>query len=226
MIRTLIISLTCLAASTVLAQGKPKPPAVKKPALRDELLKRIKPDQKARLELIKWMKKNQPAGGGNVKLQGAKMAEFSKLVGQLKKIDAENTAWLKKVVDKQGWPTTSMVGKTGSRAAWLLVQHADADRKFQRRCLDLMTKLPKGEVSLSNVAYLTDRVLLAEGKKQKYGTQFHQVKGKFEPKPLEDPANVDKFRAEAGLPPLAEYKKLIRKQYAAGAKKQQPKSKP
>ena len=70
-----------------------------------------------------------------------------------------------------------------ARKAWLLVQHADADVKFQRRCLDLMARLPKGEVSISNLAYLTDRVLLAEGKKQLYGTQFTSVDGKWQPGP-------------------------------------------
>ena len=68
-----------------------------------------------------------------------------------------------------------------------------------------MLKLPKSEVSSRNIAYLTDRVLLAEGKKQIYGTQFQMVDGKFQPKPLEDEANVDRRRAEAGQEPLAEY---------------------
>ena len=80
------------------------------------------------------------------------------------------------------------------------------------------SKLPKEELSQSNLAYLTDRVLLAEGKKQLYGTQFTVVDGKWKPRPLEDEANVDKRRAEVGLPPLAEYTKLIEQAYG-GSKK-------
>ena len=92
-------------------------------------------------------------------------------------------------------------------AARLLVQHADMDRKFQHRCLDLMAALPKDEVSQSNIAYLTDRVLLAEGKNQMYGTQLKDVDGKLKPFPIEDEANVDRRRCEVGLPPLAKYLK-------------------
>ena len=95
------------------------------------------------------------------------------------KFDGENTQWLKQIVEQRGWPTKSMVGSDGANAAWLLVQHADADIKFQRKCLDLMAALPKNEVSQTDFAYLTDRVLLAEGKNQLYGTQFDLVDGKL-----------------------------------------------
>ena len=76
-----------------------------------------------------------------------------------------------------------------------------------------MAKLPKGEVLQDNFAYLTDRVLLAEGKKQLYGTQFIQIDGKLQPRPLEDEANVDKLRATVGLPSLAEYLKQAEEAY-------------
>lgn len=224
--RALLFILMLPAVPAAGVGDEPAAPRIRNPKLRAELLRRIEPDQKARLELIKWMKQNRPPGGGNVRLQGAKLAEFAKLAGRLRKIDADNTKWLKAVVDKHGWPAKSLVGADGARAAWLLVQHADADRKFQRRCLDLMTALPKGEVSRANVAYLTDRVLLAEGKKQKYGTQFHQVNGKWKPKPLQDPENVDKLRAEAGLPPLAKYAELIRRQQSPEKAKPKPAAKP
>jgi hypothetical protein len=135
-----------------------------------------------------------------------------------RRIGIARTRWLQKIVDNQGWPTKTLVGEDGANAAWLLVQHADADSQFQRKCLDLMTKLPKGEVSQVQFAYLTDRVLLAEGKKQIYGTQFHAVDGKLQPRPLEDEANVDKRRADIGLPPLADYAKELEKVYGGGSK--------
>ena len=54
--------------------------------------------------------------------------------------------------------------------------------------------------------------------KQLYGTQFTVVDGQWKPRPLEDEANVDKRRAEAGLPPLAEYRKLIEQEYGSRKK--------
>jgi hypothetical protein len=71
--------------------------------------------------------------------------------------------------------------------------------------LEQMKKLPPCEVENMHLASLTDRVLLAEGKKQLYGMMFDTKDGTLVPKPIEDEANVDKRRAELGMQPLAEY---------------------
>lgn len=203
-----------------MAAEPPKPMNVKEPALQKELIDRTKTDQDARQNMIRWMSENGTNGVVLTgKLSKEKKAEFEKVTTQVKKIDRENTEWLKGIVAKHGWPTNSLVGTKGAQAAWLLVQHADAEPKFQRQCLDLMTDLPKEEISQSNLAYLTDRVLLAEGKKQLYGTQFTWVDGKLKPRPLEDEENVDKRRAKVGLQSLAEYVKLIEQQYGKKPKK-------
>ena len=39
----------------------------------------------------------------------------------------------KLIVAQVGWPTKTLVGQRGARAAWLLVRHADLDVAFQRR---------------------------------------------------------------------------------------------
>jgi len=110
---------------------------------------------------------------------------------------------------EQGWPRYSIVGVDAGDAAWLLVQHADADPSFQRLCLDLMRELPADEMSQSSLAMLTDRVLLKEGKSQIYGTQFVVSDGEWVPLNLENIENVDVRRAEVGMPPLAEYKEML-----------------
>ena len=73
------------------------------------------------------------------------------------------------------------------------------------------------KLSGQNYALLLDRVLVAEGKPQVYGTQakaFEHWKGE-EPvlEPIEDEANVDKRRAEVGLPPLSVYIKFLKEMY-------------
>jgi hypothetical protein len=66
----------------------------------------------------------------------------------------------------------SLVSVDGTQAAWLLIQHADHDPAFQRACLELLGHaVHAGEADATYHAYLTDRVLLAEGK-QLYRTQF------------------------------------------------------
>jgi hypothetical protein len=131
-------------------------------------------------------------------------------VHKLLEVDADNTAWMKTVIEKHGWPGKSLVGDAGAEAAWLLVQHADADPMFQERCLELLVAAQSaGEASGVHVAYLTDRVRVAAGKPQLYGTQFYLVAGKNEPRPIEDEANLDKRRAEMGLGPFESYRKQM-----------------
>jgi hypothetical protein len=120
--------------------------------------------------------------------------------------DAENLPWLKRLIDERGWPGRSLVGADGAHDVWLLVQHADADPAFQRRCLDLMAlAADRGEASRTDLAYLTDRVLLAEGKPQEFGTQAIGRDGRWVPRLLRDPDHVDERRAAVSLGPLAEY---------------------
>jgi hypothetical protein len=222
----IILAVLFFAGGLVACADDAAPPATESkaatndPDLRRDLLDRTRKDQTARKALIDWSKEH--GSNGNVdmdRLNTEKKGEYEQLIAATRKIDSENTQWLKDIVDKHGWPTKSMVHDDGANAAWLLVQHADADVKFQRKCLDLMAALPKGEVFQTNFAYLTDRVLLAEGKRQLYGTQFTMADGKLQPSPLEDEANVDKLRADVGLPSLAEYAKVLEETYGSGSKK-------
>jgi hypothetical protein len=66
----------------------------------------------------------------------------------------------------------------------------------------------------ANLAYLTDRVLVAQKKPQRYGTQARPEGGKMVPFPIEDEAKVDERRAELGLAPLADYLKQMESFYA------------
>jgi len=162
--------------------------AAQEPALRDELLRMMEEDQAARMELIRANFKDEAA------------AE------RLRAIDTKNTARLKELIAQKGWPGKTLVGKRAANAAWLLVQHADLDPAFQKRCLPLLEKaVAAGEAEGAQLAYLTDRVLVAEKKPQRYGSQFHEVDGKLVPQPIEDEARVDERRAAVGLGTLAEY---------------------
>jgi hypothetical protein len=114
-------------------------------------------------------------------------------------VDEENTAYLEALVETSGWTTISAVGPEASQAAWLLVQHADRRPDFQAHCLKLMKALPPGEVSLNNVAYLEDRVRVAKGEPQLYGTQFYKEGDHFGPRPIEDEATLEERRAAMGL---------------------------
>jgi hypothetical protein len=131
---------------------------------------------------------------------------------RLIRLDLSNTRRLKQIVAQHGWPGQSLVGPIGEQAAWLLAQHADHDLAFQQYCLPLLERAVQNqEASPANWAYLIDRVRVAEGHPQVYGTQFH---GALRPLPIEDATRVDERRAEVGLPPLAEYIEQMHKAQA------------
>lgn len=127
------------------------------------------------------------------------------------RINRDNAAWLKQLIAQRGWPGSRRVLKDGARAAWRIALHADAEPGLQEQVLALLdSAVATGEAEAADLATLTDHVLVANGKPQRYGTQFHVVAGKLVPHPIEDEANVDLLRAFAGLPSLTEYKKALR----------------
>lgn len=130
-------------------------------------------------------------------------------------IDGQNRVWLDSFVKENGWPIISNYGEIGNKTAWLIVQHADADLKFQTTYLDGIQRLSKvGESNPINFAYLYDRVLINNGKPQKFGTQLYieHVGGqtKIRTKAMENEGCVDYYRLSYGLSILADYLKFAR----------------
>ncbi len=127
-------------------------------------------------------------------------------------IDKTNTKQLKIIISQIGWPKISQVGKKVADGAWLLVQHSDYDLLFQKKCLVLIKETAREhEVDIRLIPLLEDRILVNEGKKQIYGTQFYRNKktGKLIPKPIKDPSRVDIRRKSVGLEPIASYKRML-----------------
>lgn len=88
-----------------------------------------------------------------------------------KKIYHKNSLWLKKIINKVGWPSEEFVGIKGEQSAWLIAQHS-LDITFQQRCLELIKKFPLTNERKEYIEYLTDRILINKGGDQIYGTQF------------------------------------------------------
>jgi hypothetical protein len=210
-----VIPVCVLFASSL--QGKDadkKEEAEKNPALRQELLDMVKEDQQVRVDVLKALGEKGIAPGETKRITDPALMKFAlEQNAKMTAVDQKNRARLKQIVDKHGWPGKSLVGVDGAHAAWLLVQHADAQLALQKRYLELMKAAPKGEVEPMDIAYLTDRVLVADKKKQVYGTQLVRQGDKYVPKPIQDAENVDKRRADVGLPPLADYLKTAQAEY-------------
>jgi len=131
----------------------------------------------------------------------------------IKQMRVRHAARLAEIIAELGWPGASLVGKDGANAAWLIVQHADHDVIFQRRCLHLMEPLVNtGDVSKTDFAYLTDRVLVNEGRRQIYGTQTERgPDGRYRPMPVDDENNLDRRRKSVGLGSERKYLRSLQK---------------
>lgn len=128
-----------------------------------------------------------------------------------KKLNKENLIELDKIIGSYGFPTISKFGVEFSETAFLIIQHQE-DLKRQQKYLELLENLLKdNEVKKLNYAYLKDRVLTNEGKKQIFGSQlsFDEVKKVFyfDVSNLIDPQNVDQRRKNFDLEPISDYLK-------------------
>jgi hypothetical protein len=108
--------------------------------------------------------------------------------------------------DYETWPGQRLVGDDGARAAWLVVQESIEDPGLQRRCLELLeVAVDSGDAEPRHYALLLDRVRMADGLPQVYGSQFVTAPdGALEPWPMDDAPGVDERRRRVGLPPFAQ----------------------
>ena len=118
-------------------------------------------------------------------------------------IDAVHNYRILNVIKQYGYPSHATLGAKGMRDFWLLIQHQDFDIELQKQCLEKCDFKPKER------AFLTDRILVNQNKKQLYGTQFHRKGEKLVPYPIHEQKNLEERRKKADLGPFQEYKKII-----------------
>lgn len=132
------------------------------------------------------------------------------LLARIARTDSANMLRLAELVEQHGWPERSRVGDAAAGAAFLIVQHSPSP-EFQKRMLELLREsAERGEADLGDVAMLTDRVLVHEGRPQLYGTQFHIEEGRLVPYPIADLEGLEAARRTMGLMPMTEYVQALR----------------
>ena len=167
--------------------------AVQLPELRQEILRMVEADLAVQQRMIEKTQAGQP-------LDADDEARRDSVFGA-------NLDRMRDMLSVHGWPDYTLVGEDGSHGAWLLLQHADRDTTLQRTALALLEQaVASGDASGKDLAYLTDRVRVAEGRPQVYGTQLqYDERGCASPKPTEDEVNMDARRVSVGLEPTAAY---------------------
>jgi hypothetical protein len=124
-------------------------------------------------------------------------------------IDKPHTQRLNEIVRTYGVPDARLVGADGVEAYYLVLQHSN-DPKLKQKSLEGMKKAFKAKVlSPSDYANFTDRLRVNLGKLQIYGANFDLKDGKLVMSPTKDVKNLDKRRKAIGLPPIAEYMKML-----------------
>ena len=166
------------------------------PALRAQLLTMLGQDQTAR-------------GLGAGQHSTAAPAVASNLAA----IDAVLTKQLKDIVAAHTWPTIALVGVDGSNAATTLLGHT-ADYAWRRSLLPQLESLAdQRRIDPAQLAIVIDKQLVADGKPQRYGTQFKMVDGEMAMISVEDPGGLDALRTRALLPPMDTYKQTLSRMY-------------
>lgn len=128
-------------------------------------------------------------------------------------VDADNTAWLTRLVGEIGWIDAKRFGRPASSAAFLIVQHSRDLPLMAAALPEIELDLKAGAGDPQDFALLYDRLQLRLGGRQRYGSQIGQD-GKGNPVvlPLEDRARVEAFRKSIGLFPLADYLRIFAQQ--------------
>jgi len=145
-------------------------------------------------------------------VQNGQLGEgYHKEMAQLHNRNAEA---LDEIINTIGYPTIDKVGEEASQATWLVIQHSIGQPTFMKKCEQLLEKaVVEKKADPKELAYLTDRIAVLEGKPQRYGTQFDWDKnGALSANPFDDLSLVNQRRKSIWLNTLEEQTAMIRRQ--------------
>ncbi len=172
--------------------------------LAEELERIFNDDQKYRLMVDsaeKVNEKNSP--------------RLDSLYKTIQSFDKKNLSRVTQLLDKFGWLGIDDVGRKGNQALFLVIQHSDPSTR-KKYLPQMRDATERGKAASSELVLLEDRILLDEGKNQRYGSQvkFNSEKGTYELYPIDNESGVNLRRQEMGLAPLEDYLRQWGIQYA------------
>lgn len=164
-------------------------------SLMNILSKVYETDQKFRVSLDSLYRSDNPTIDLKVSISNS-----------IEKYDSLNIILVSNIIEENGWPGINKVGNEGNLTVFMIIQHASTP--FQKKYYPYLLK----SISLKQTpkrfkAYLIDRMLVREGKKQIYGTQttFNSLSKKYELLPVKSKRKLDKLRGEIGLESVTNY---------------------
>jgi hypothetical protein len=139
--------------------------------------------------------------------------KMSLLVIKMTETDSINLIRIADILDRYGWPGEEIIGWHGASTIWAVIQHSGINVQ-EKYLTEMRLAVKNGNARSSQLAFLEDRVLMAHGKEQIYGSQITTDSlGVTKPWPIIDERYVNKRRLFAGLGPLQLYAKTFGVKY-------------
>ena len=162
--------------------------------LNEELSLIHQKDQQIRNELMPVLGQYQKDGSGQLKL-------FS-LALKMNRQDKQNQEYILSMLEKCGWPEA--LNEQSHNTVFLVLQHSpDSIMKAYFPQVQKMVK--KGILLPDDEAIMLDRILMDEGKPQRYGSQTFAANNINYIWPIESLDSLESFRKEVGLPSMEDY---------------------
>lgn len=125
---------------------------------------------------------------------------------RMKQCHEENADLLEQFLAQHGWPFPDQFGIEAHEAAWFIAIHAIGRPNFIKKIAELLKEAwQQGKLPGRYYVNFYDRIELYEGRLQRYGTHLFPSKDGWYAAHLENPEKVDTYRAEMGMPSLAEW---------------------
>ncbi len=183
--------------------------ALRDAQIADELIAMREADQAIRALMFGAVPDTEPLSAERVRALDAERV----------RLDHENVARLSAILDELGeWPSISRFDGLSSQSACAIAVHGVKDPAFMERAQILMEPLVRiGDADPECWAQVTDRLLVARGAPQLYGTQMRSEERDGQiywgSAPIQQPDDLIARRAAVGLTDYEEYLARMRRDY-------------
>src|SRR5436190_5052977 len=117
------------------------------------------------------------------------------------------------LLKEYGWPTKKLAGDDGANAAFFLLRNTAAPSLQSALLPVIIAATSQGEIAMSDFAAYIDRLRVAAGLKQLFGTQATIRDGFLVMFPIENEAVVDARRKQYQMGPIADYQRTLEQKY-------------
>ena len=132
---------------------------------------------------------------------------------KMEETDSTNLVVVSHILDCYGW--LDGLSQEANQAIFLVIDHSDFETMNRYQSL-FHKAAEKGYISFGDLVTMEDRMLMNDGKPQKYGTQAYALGREGESIiyiwPVEEPEKLNERRADAGLSPIEDYLEAVKQQ--------------